>query len=85
MWEGRGDQRRGGELKCYRHTDPPTKWVLKERSLLKRSTVETDDRVAGIVETDDIVASIIVKTQDREVSIILKTDNRVLAFYSRDR
>ena len=34
-----GGERRGGELKCYRHTDiqtdPPTKRVLEEHSLLK--------------------------------------------------
>ena len=29
----------GGELKCYRHTDPPTKRVLEEHSLLKMSDV----------------------------------------------
>ena len=28
----------GGELKCYRHTDPQTKRVLEEHSLLKRNT-----------------------------------------------
>ena len=41
--EGRGGERRGGDLKCYiqtdiqtyRHTDPPTKRVLEEHSLLK--------------------------------------------------
>ena len=47
-WEGRAGERRGGELKCYRHTDiqtyrqtyihtdPQTKRVLEEHSLLKR-------------------------------------------------
>ena len=41
--KGRGGERRGGELKCYihtyihsdRHTEPPTKRVLEEHSLLK--------------------------------------------------
>ena len=27
---------RGGELKCYIHTEPLTKWVVEELSLLKR-------------------------------------------------
>ena len=34
--ELRGEKRRGAKvIKTYRHTDPPTKWVLEEHSLLK--------------------------------------------------
>ena len=46
---------RGGELKCYRHTDrhtdiqtdPPTKGVLEEHSLLKNSTFSGHVRYQG--------------------------------------
>ena len=45
---GRGGERRGGELKCYIHTDiqtePLTKRVLEEHSLLKRTHKITKHR-----------------------------------------
>ena len=50
FWGGEG---RGGELKCYRHTDiqtdPPTKLVLEEHSLLKNNEVILFTRLLCVV------------------------------------